>query len=151
MMAEGGDEEGFSLKEVKGDLFDCSETDSLAHCVSEDLRMGKGIAVLFKKMFGGVGELASQGKKTGEVAVLKKGKRFIYYLITKKKATGKPTYDTLRASLKELKKHCVDNKVKALAMPKIGCGLDRLDWDEVSTMISEIFADTNISITVYVL
>ncbi|VDI08671.1 Hypothetical predicted protein, partial [Mytilus galloprovincialis] len=61
-MAEGGGDVGFSFEEKKGDLFDCPETDALAHCVSEDLRMGKGIAVLFKKKFGGVGELISQGK-----------------------------------------------------------------------------------------
>ncbi|CAC5409913.1 ADP-ribose glycohydrolase OARD1 [Mytilus coruscus] len=209
-MAEGGGDVGFSFEEKKGDLFDCPETDALAHCVSEDLRMGKGIAVLFKKKFGGVGELMSQGKKTGKVAVLKKKnrliiylitkpkgpgkpsyasmgsclkdlkkqciennihdlsmpkigkktggvavlkkqKRFVYYLITKVKATGKPTYDTLRASLKELKVHCVKNEVHRLAMPKIGCGLDRLEWEEVSTMICEIFSDTNIHITVYTL
>ena len=46
---------------MKGDLFDCPETDSLVHCVSEDLRMGKGIAVTFKKKFGGVEELEAQG------------------------------------------------------------------------------------------
>lgn len=91
------------------------------------------------------------GKKTGEVAVLKRGKRFVYYLITKVKATGKPTYDSLRASLCELKKHCVKNGIKSLAMPKIGCGLDRLEWEEVSTMICEIYSDVDIKVTVYAL
>ena len=47
--------------EVKGDLFSCPPTSSLAHCVSEDMAMGKGVAVLFKKEFGGVGELKAQG------------------------------------------------------------------------------------------
>uniref|UniRef100_A0A4X2LVU4 O-acyl-ADP-ribose deacylase 1 n=1 Tax=Vombatus ursinus TaxID=29139 RepID=A0A4X2LVU4_VOMUR len=45
---------------VKGDLFACPQTDSLAHCISEDCRMGAGIAVLFKKKFGGVQELLNQ-------------------------------------------------------------------------------------------
>ncbi|KAA0706994.1 O-acetyl-ADP-ribose deacetylase 1 [Triplophysa tibetana] len=44
-----------------GDLFTCSVTDALAHCISEDCRMGKGIAVLFKRKFGGVEELLAQG------------------------------------------------------------------------------------------
>ena len=34
----------------------------MAHCVSEDMHMGKGIAVLFKKKFGGVEELRKQGE-----------------------------------------------------------------------------------------
>uniref|UniRef100_A0A3B3X625 Macro domain-containing protein n=1 Tax=Poecilia mexicana TaxID=48701 RepID=A0A3B3X625_9TELE len=39
------------IKYVTGDLFSAPNQESLAHCVSEDLRMGKGIAVLFKKNF----------------------------------------------------------------------------------------------------
>lgn len=38
----------FSLKEVEGDLFGCPADNSLVHCVSRDLRMGKGIAVKFR-------------------------------------------------------------------------------------------------------
>ena len=53
----------FSLEEVKGDLFSCPDDESLAHCISQDVRMGKGIAVIFKKKFGGVDELLKQGKK----------------------------------------------------------------------------------------
>lgn len=48
------------MKCVKGDLFSCPPTDALAHCISEDCRMGAGIAVLFKKKFGGVEELLGQ-------------------------------------------------------------------------------------------
>lgn len=33
--------------------------------------------------FGGVQELAEQGKKPGDVAILKRGQRHIYYLVTK--------------------------------------------------------------------
>ena len=54
---------GVHLSEVKGDLFSCPSSASLAHCVSEDMHMGKGIATLFKQKFGGVGELKSQGKQ----------------------------------------------------------------------------------------
>ena len=50
-----------SFTEVKGDLFSCPATASMAHCVSEDLHMGKGIATLFKRQFGRVGELKTQG------------------------------------------------------------------------------------------
>ena len=51
----------FQYKEIKGDLFSCPPTSSLAHCISEDVRMGKGIAVLFKNKFGGVQDLLRQG------------------------------------------------------------------------------------------
>jgi len=49
-----------SFTEVQGDLF--TSSDSLVHCVSRDLHMGKGIATEFKKQFGGVSELREQSK-----------------------------------------------------------------------------------------
>lgn len=52
----------FHLREEHGDLFSCPENEALAHCVSQDFAMGKGIAVQFKKKFGGVAELKRQGK-----------------------------------------------------------------------------------------
>ncbi|KAM6232510.1 ADP-ribose glycohydrolase OARD1 isoform 1-T1 [Spheniscus humboldti] len=139
------------IKCVKGDLFSCPQTDSLAHCISEDCRMGAGIAVLFKKKFGGVQELLDQQKKTGEVAVLQREDRYIYYLITKKKVSHKPTYESMRKSLEAMKAHCLNNGVTDISMPRIGCGLDRLDWNKVSAILGEVFEDTDIKITVYTL
>jgi len=49
-----------SYTEVRGDLF--TSADSLVHCVSRDLHMGKGIATEFKKRFDGVEELCKQSK-----------------------------------------------------------------------------------------
>ncbi|XP_041043458.1 ADP-ribose glycohydrolase OARD1-like isoform X1 [Carcharodon carcharias] len=139
----------FEIRYLKGDLFACPEKDALAHCISEDCNMEAGIAVLFKKKYGCVEELQNQKKKTGEVAVLQKDQRYIYYLITKKVASDKPTYDDLQSSLKAMKNHCLSNGVLHISMPKIGCGLDNLEWDKVSAIIQEIFKDTSTIVTVY--
>lgn len=48
----------FVLKEINGDLF--SAKTSMAHCVGGDFRMGMGIAVKFKELFGRVDELRKQ-------------------------------------------------------------------------------------------
>ncbi|XP_027602849.1 ADP-ribose glycohydrolase OARD1 isoform X1 [Pipra filicauda] len=137
------------LREVKGDLFSCPPSDALAHCISEDCRMGAGIAVLFKKKFGGVQELLDQKKKTGEVAVLQRDDRYIYYLITKQKVSHKPTYESMRKSLEAMRAHCLHNGVTDISMPRIGCGLDGLQWDKVSAILGEVFENTDIKITVY--
>ncbi|KAE8292978.1 O-acetyl-ADP-ribose deacetylase 1 [Larimichthys crocea] len=134
---------------VTGNLFSCPEDEALAHCISEDCRMGAGIAVMFRKKFQGQVELKEQKKLTGQCAVLKRGRRFVYYLITKKKATQKPTYDSLQRSLEDMKSHCVLNEVTRISMPRIGCGLDRLKWDRVSVILEQVFRHTNISVTVY--
>ncbi|XP_026223480.1 ADP-ribose glycohydrolase OARD1 [Anabas testudineus] len=142
-------EDSWRLGYVTGNLFSCPGDEALAHCISEDCRMGAGIAVLFKRKFRGLEELKQQNKKTGECAVLRRGRRFVYYLITKKKASQKPDYDDLRRSLEDMKSHCVQCEVTRISMPRIGCGLDRLKWERVSEILEEVFKNTNISITVY--
>lgn len=129
--------------ETKGNLFDIVGKESLAHCVSRDLRMSKGIAVEFKSRFGRVDMLKSQNCRVGDVAVLKEGEHFIYYLVTKEVYWGKPTYESLDKCLVAMKAHALANNVSSISMPKIGCGLDGLDWRRVKGMISRIFPATS--------
>ncbi|XP_028998082.1 ADP-ribose glycohydrolase OARD1 isoform X2 [Betta splendens] len=134
-MKPSGD--SWRLNYVTGDLFSCSGDEALAHCISEDCRMGAGIAVKFRLKFGGMDELKEQKKQTGECAVLRRERRFVYYLITKKRASQKPTYDNLKLSLEDMKSHCLKNKVTRMSMPRIGCGLDRLQWKRVSEILEQ--------------
>lgn len=80
---------------------------------------------------------------------LKVGHRFIYYLVTKAIYNYKPTYDNLRLSLVSMRDHCIANGVMRLGIPRLGCGLDKLDWRRVSAMIKEVFMKTKIAITVF--
>ena len=49
-----------------------------------------------------------------------------------------------------MKDHALKNSVTRIAMPRIGCGLDRLDWEIVSQKLKEIFDDdSGIDIDVY--
>ena len=131
------------------DLFE-NTTDSLAHCVSQCFTMGKGIAVQFKKRFGCVSQLKAQNATVGNVAVLHlPDGRWIYYLVTKERYNGKPTYETMRASLCACRDHALEHGVKCIAMPKIGCGLDKLDWRIVGPMITDVFEDTGVEIKIY--
>lgn len=59
--------------------------------------------------------------------------------------------DTLQKSLEALHTHAVSNGVKKLAIPRLGCGLDKLHWDKVSELIEDIFGRSDIEITVYYL
>lgn len=63
------------FREVNGDLFSASSNTSLAHCVSQDMHMSKGIATLFRDRFGQVNELKNQSTfLTGE----KSSKLYLY-------------------------------------------------------------------------
>ena len=68
--------------------------------------------------------------------------------ITKEKYSHKPTYDSLRGALQRMKEECRLNGIRKVAMPLIGCGLDKLEWEQVSAMIREAFADTDMDILV---
>ncbi|XP_018787976.1 PREDICTED: O-acetyl-ADP-ribose deacetylase 1-like isoform X2 [Bactrocera latifrons] len=139
----------FKLTEVEGDLFSAPETHSLAHCVGADFAMGAGIAVKFKQIYGQVDQLRAQGVQSGGVAVLQDKERYIYYLVTKPQSWGSPTYDSLRASLVAMREHMRKNKVHKLAIPRIGCGIDGLEWDKVSAELCKVFDSEELEIVVY--
>ena len=127
------------LNYKRGNLFE-DKINNLAHCVSEDFIMGKGIAKEFKIKFQKVKELKEQKKVVGEFAYLKIDEREIYYLITKKIYNQKPTLLNLRSSLKSLKTHMKKYKLFNLSIPKIGCGLDKLYWEDLELIILYIFS-----------
>eukprot|EP00916_Digyalum_oweni_P009908 GHVL01016691.1.p1 GENE.GHVL01016691.1~~GHVL01016691.1.p1 ORF type:complete len:195 (+),score=42.24 GHVL01016691.1:59-643(+) len=138
----------FKLTETAGDLFLTSKNSALAHCVSADLRMGKGIAVQFKERFKGLSDLELQNPTVGGVCVLERDNRFVYYLITKEKYYQKPTLSTITSSLESMKLHMIKNNVVDLAIPRIGCGLDGLHWADVKAIILKVFQSTVVNITV---
>lgn len=59
--------------------------------------------------------------------------------------------NNLRQCLILVKQVMLERGIKKLAMPKIGCGLDRCSWMEVESIILDVFDGTDIDITVCVL
>lgn len=77
------------------------------------------------------------------------GNVIIGNLITKKFYYSKPTYSSLTESLVELRKYVLQNNLKRILMPKIGCGLDRLEWSLVKQIIEKVFEETDIEIKIF--
>ena len=65
----------------------------------------------------------------------------VFNLITKPRYFNKPTYQTLKDSLISLRHLLIANRIDKIAMPEIGCGLDKLEWDKVRDIIFEVFND----------
>ena len=139
------------IVELVGDLFSASATTSLTHCISSDCKLGKGVAKLFRNKFGRVEELKNQAVAVGGVAVLKDGDRFIYNLVTKEKYYDKPSIHTLKASLGELRRKMEESGVERVAMPRIGCGLDKLRWVDVRKVLVEVFTGSSATLEVFTL
>ena len=137
------------ITEIKGDLFSAPSTSSLAHCISQDCKLGAGIAKLFRQRFGRVDDLQRMETAVGGVSLLQVNDRFIYNLVTKKNFWEKPTYENLQKSLRAMQNHAFQHNVKEICMPKIGCGLDKLEWDQVKSLLIEVFAGGMTHITIY--
>lgn len=149
------------IKEITGDLFKeeyNKDNDIYVHCVSSDFVMGKGIAKTFKDKY------PELRKKEILVEKFKSSSRFerllvirteevnVANLVTKKYFFNKPSYRTLEESLLDLKYYIMNTEkmdAKRLLMPRIGCGLDRLKWDKVKDILTNLFKDTEIEILVF--
>ena len=142
--------------EIKGDLFDVGPEYYLVHCISADFKMGAGIAKTFadlgcrKELF----QLYPDYNWNDDRHALWTHLPYPNYkgaihLVTKERYFHKPNYLSLTTALKDMNRTwlCMDPDVK-LAMPKIGCGLDKLEWDKVKGIIFDVFENTDVEILV---
>lgn len=141
-------------KEEVRDLFSVSNDYYLAHCISADFGMGKGIVIEFNKRFDMKRKLQSKypdylnqftHKRISGDCILECR---VLNLITKERYYQKPTITTMRLALEKMKDICLENHIYKIAMPMIGAGLDRLEWNGVSEQIKGVFGDTDIEILV---
>ena len=140
------------IKEEKRDLFTVPQGYYLAHCISGDYALGAGIATQFVEVYNMRYKLHSQypipdGEKYANV-----GKALlvdnVFNLVTKARCFHKPTYDSLYETLVDMKDQCEEWDITKIAIPYIGCGLDRLEWDKVRDIIEDVFEDTDVEILV---
>ena len=141
-------------KEEVRDLFSVPDDYYLVHCISADFGMGKGIVVEFNKRFDMKRKLQSKYPNyvnqwnnnhwSGDCILEDR----VLNLITKERYFHKPTYESLKSALLVCRLECNTNNITKIAMPLIGCGLDRLQWDKVSEIIKDVFKDTDIEILV---
>jgi hypothetical protein len=136
------------------DLFSVPDEYYLAHCISADFGMGKGIVVEFNNRFDMKNIL--QIKYPDFINQWTHNRWFyqcilegrVFNLITKERYFHKPTYDSLYGSLLLMRQLAIQHGIKKIAMPTIGCGLDRLNWEVVKHYIKQAFSNTDIEILV---
>jgi len=129
------------------DLFTIPQGYYLAHCIAADFALGAGIAKAFTEVYNMRNKLKTlfpMGEEVGTAVLVDN----VFNLITKERSFGKPTYAALREALEDMKEQMEERMITKLAMPLIGCGLDKLEWDAVEPMIREVFNDTDVEIIV---
>ncbi|XP_050063666.1 ADP-ribose glycohydrolase OARD1-like [Aphis gossypii] len=133
----------------------CSGTFAVAHCVSEDMQMGKGLAVSFKLKYGHIGALLDQNVSVGGIAEQKivnnhAREVYIFYLVTKMFYYQKPSIQSLASTLTQLRDKLTDLSIDLLIIPKLGCCSDGLNWYEVSNLLRTTFSGGNMRLKVIV-
>lgn len=139
-----------NYREFKRNLFTIPKHFARVHCISQDAEMGKGIAELFAKEYPEMRDyILSQDPNVGDcILYVDPHGQWVLNLVTKKKYNGKPTYKTMEAAISSLRYVMIENSIKRIAMPAIGCGLDRLEWDKVSGIIKNEFKEDPVKIAV---
>lgn len=134
----------------KGDLFQMPREYYLAHCISADFVLGAGIAKQFDRVYHMKFKL---NNRYGNTLIKERiGQAYlvdnVFNLVTKEMYYKKPTYEMLGNCLLNMKDKIVQHDIHKMAMPKIGCGLDKLEWFAVEQIIKNVFADSDIEIVV---
>lgn len=140
------------IKEEIMDLFTVPQGYYLAHCISGDYALGAGIAKQFVENYNMRFKLHKNypipdGEKFANVgqALLVDN---VFNLVTKARVFHKPTYESLYDTLLDMRIQCEDLNISRLAVPLLGCGLDRLNWEQVKDVIEDVFDSTDIEILV---
>ena len=71
--------------------------------------------------------------------------------MTKERFFNKPDLSTLSKTLETTKIHECTNGVSTIAVPKLGCELDQMNWQEVVKLLPDIFAYADVQVVVYTL
>ena len=134
---------------------------AIIHTVSKDCAMRKGFALMSCKK---IPDLRENCKWQVEVndrdgnTINQKVLQYIapslghqiFSLITKEKYNSKPTIKSITTALFELRNILLRQNIRCLAMPKTVCGLDKMDWSEISALLYNVFNSSGIKINVYV-
>lgn len=137
-----------TITTVNKDLFTMTQGYYLAHCISADFALGAGIAKTFDSVYNMRFKLFRtypDYEFNGGDALLVDN---VFNLVTKNKHWHKPTYESLRESLEMMKEQLDFLGATKLAMPWIGCGLDKLQKVQVYDIICKVFEDMDVEIVI---
>ena len=154
------------FKIIQHDLLKMPKEYVMAHNIdSGETAMGAGVALAFCKEFPSLrghcklyaSEHNHQVGLTCRYVSL--DDRVVYNMFTKPhvwksaaRGMTKEEYHTnQRNCLEHLKSQMIENGETKLAMPKIACGLDRCEWEDIEAIIKDVFKDTDFEIVICVL
>jgi O-acetyl-ADP-ribose deacetylase (regulator of RNase III) len=138
------------IKEVSGNLLDAN-VEALVNTVNTVGVMGRGIALQFKQAFPENFRAYEAACKRDEVKIGRmfvfkrdtlrtlRNPRFIINFPTKKHWRGKSRIQDIEAGLRDLVRVIREEGIRSIALPPLGCGNGKLEWEDVRERIIETF------------
>jgi O-acetyl-ADP-ribose deacetylase (regulator of RNase III) len=143
------------LSENVGDLF-TSTADAIGHGVNVDGLMGGGIAAVFRDRFptmhGAYRALCDHGSLSpGQVMPWDDGSRWVYNIASQCRPGADARLDWLRSGVTAAVAHAEAIGLRSIALPRIGCGIGGLRWDDVLPALASAASSTTVDIEVWTL
>lgn len=141
-----------------GNLLD-ADVDALVNTVNTVGVMGKGIALMFKERFPENTRAYEAGCKSGQVRVGEMfvthgtglwGPRWIINFPTKQHWRQPTKLEWVKDGLESLRRIIIEQEIRSIAIPPLGCGNGGLHWDDVRPLIEQALQGlTDVQIIVY--
>jgi O-acetyl-ADP-ribose deacetylase (regulator of RNase III) len=138
-----------NIKEINKNILEIPQEYAIAHCISADLKMNKGLAAQICKKYGRHHDsFSNRIINIGDVIPIITENRLILYLITKQYYYQKPQYNDIQTAISNLIKELYKLKQYKLAIPKLATGLDKYNWSTIKQLIFSKFSNTNIELVI---
>ena len=125
------------------------QPNSIGHCISADAHMSKRLAHFLSERVPRLRRTCTRAKLLKNQVFPfwdSSSRRYIYNFVTKKKYSDKPDLQTLATTLQSMQSHATMHGVFTIAIPRIGCGLEQMNWQDVVKRLRDIFAYSDIQI-----
>jgi hypothetical protein len=139
--------------EIDMNIMHAPQSYYLAQAISKDLNFNVGLPALFEKMYNMKQkiEVFYGNEHTGETD-LNLGEAFlidnVFNLVVKESSYHTPDKDLLLDAIIDMRDSMEYEMITKLAIPKICCGRNGLEWDEVKAMFEFVFEDSDVEILV---
>ena len=85
----------------------------------------------------------------GDVVEIYSKGNYVLYAVTKERHQDKPTIGDFVRTMKALEAKCVELNITKIAVLRLGCGLDQLEWPLVKQALTECFKGLTVTLRVY--
>ena len=126
-------------EEVNKDMFDLPPYYNICYGIPADLSLGSDTARRLDNYYHIVDKIPDKFDErcAGEAIWI----RNLFLLMIANKKYEPITMTNLEHCIEDLAQYCINEEISYLAMPFIGCGKGKLDWEDVREMILRVFTE----------